>query len=456
VGQPQSPRLPQGEAAPSATVLVLVLLAAAVPRPAAGWSVLVLGGTGFRGHPTTEYLARTGHNVTVVSRGNSYWGILEQLQNASVAHWRCNRTLTVGRDGLPNATGSGLALCAPLVESAAHFDAVVDFSSRSSDELKQVVRILRGRIAFYVFMSSHAVYSVAKNATHGEPTLFETDAVRPGREISPLERYELKGKSKSGNNALECEEELEKQYNSGGFPYTSLRLTNVVGPKENTIRYWLLHLWIRAHLALTLPMHLDTTMLETPISLTYTLDIARAVVRAISKARNEICCPEDVEDAAFNLACEEAPTQRTLYNFVAEPMGMPYVETIEMDYNKSIVLYPEIVRGPVSISKASDALQWSPTDLTKALRSVARFYDRTMMDERKYKRERGLMYRKVKNMLGADGPRFVEWTRAYYAERRKNELYDELDDEDEDEIVMVREPPRRARRRRARRKKIDL
>ena len=70
------------------------------------------------------------------------------------------------------------------------------------------------------------------------------------------------------------------------------------------------------------------------------------------------------------------------------------------------------------------------------------------------------MYRKIKAMLGEDGPRFVEWTRAsawlvatkealllhvaasgvpcrQYAERRKTELYDELDDEDEDEIILA-------------------
>merc|ERR1712226_676402 len=106
--------------------------------------------------------------------------------------------------------------------------------------------------------------------------------------------------------------------------------------------------------------------------------------------------------------------------------------------NKSVVLYPEIVRGPVSNAKALDVLRWSPTDLAKAIRSVARFYDRVMMDEKKYKVERGIMYAKCKKMLGKDGPRFVEWIRAYYAERRKTELYDELDDEDEDDILLVR------------------
>lgn len=68
---------------------------------------------------------------------------------------------------------------------------------------------------------------------------------------------------------------------------------------------------------------------------------------------------------------------------------MPYVETIDADPNQSIVpfgldfegqkllvrLYPDNVGGPVSVSKALEVLRWSPTTLTKAMRSVARFYE---------------------------------------------------------------------------------
>ena len=41
-------------------------------------------------------------------------------------------------------------------------------------------------------------------------------------------------------------------------------------------------------------------------------------------------------------------------------------------------------------------------------------------------------------MMGQDGPRFVEWTRARLVEQRKTQLYDELDDEDEDDIILAR------------------
>ena len=51
------------------------------------------------------------------------------------------------------------------------------------------------------------------------------------------------------------------------------------------------------------------------------------------------------------------------------------------------VRYPDNLGGPVSIAKAQEVLRWSPTTLTKALRSVARFYERIMLENEKHKAE---------------------------------------------------------------------
>ena len=69
-----------------------------------------------------------------------------------------------------------------------------------------------GQIALFQ-RSSHAVYDVSKNKTHTEPYFLESDAVRPGREISPMDRWALKEKSVRGDTDLECEED---RWKSGG------------------------------------------------------------------------------------------------------------------------------------------------------------------------------------------------------------------------------------------------
>lgn len=426
------------------TTIITALQLIGVACNESPWRVLVLGGTGFKGSPTVKRLVEEGHDVTVVSRNNSYWGFLESFRGLGTV-WNCNRTLTTGSGGMSELETSGLALCKPLIEDKGFFDAVVDFNGNKKDEVRQAMKLLKDRVGIYVFISSHSVYDVTKKGDGKKQGLKEEDAVRPGREVSPLERYTLKSQSTYGDAKLECEETLLANYNSGGFPFASLRIANPIGTKENSIRYWLLHLWLKAHLALTMPMHLDEDLLDTPISLTYTPDIAQAVVRVIKKHRNETCCPRDVRGEAFNLAAEQAPTQKELYNIIGDPIGVPFVETIQKHRNSSVVLYPEVVRGHLDVDKALGKLRWSPTDLSKAIRSVARFYDRVMLDKKRFDRQSHFMYEKVKHVLGSDGPRFVSWIRAHYDERRKTELYDEFDDEDEDDLLLVRPDPEKAK-----------
>eukprot|EP00435_Cladocopium_sp_Y103_P028879 s2253_g7.t1 len=67
--------------------LTLVVLTLSLSQEVHGWSVLVLGGTGFRGHLTTEQLVKDGHNVTVISRGFRYWDIFQRLA-PHITHWR--------------------------------------------------------------------------------------------------------------------------------------------------------------------------------------------------------------------------------------------------------------------------------------------------------------------------------------------------------------------------------
>ncbi|CAK0806452.1 unnamed protein product, partial [Prorocentrum cordatum] len=115
---------------------------------------------------------------------------------------------------------SGLAACNQF-HDAGFFDAVVDFSSRNHQEVRQVAGLLSGRVGVYVFVSSHLVYRVSRAPDHDGP-LLESDAVRPGREVSPLAREQARGIDARGDGDLDCETELMKQYNAGGFPFVVL------------------------------------------------------------------------------------------------------------------------------------------------------------------------------------------------------------------------------------------
>ena len=70
----------------------------------------------------------------------------------------------------------------------------------------------------------------------------ETDAVRPE---DPEERTMLAEHHGYGDRKLRAEEELLGQRQAGGFPFVILRLPDVIGPRDNTHRFWIYQLWIK-------------------------------------------------------------------------------------------------------------------------------------------------------------------------------------------------------------------
>jgi hypothetical protein len=58
---------------------------------------------------------------------------------------------------------SVISRCTELLNLDESFDVAIDFSSRRTGELSQALDILGGRVGFWVFVSSHAVYEVAAN-----------------------------------------------------------------------------------------------------------------------------------------------------------------------------------------------------------------------------------------------------------------------------------------------------
>lgn len=56
---------------------------------------------------------------------------------------------------------------------------------------------------------------------------------------------ELESGESYGHRKLQIEEELARQREEGGVPYVSLRLPDVIGPRDNTYRWWIYQTWIR-------------------------------------------------------------------------------------------------------------------------------------------------------------------------------------------------------------------
>ncbi len=151
-------------------------------------------------------------------------------------------------------------------------------------------------------------------------------AKRPSKSISPTDRYQLLQDYPVGDEFMKLEESLSFMYEKkGGWPYTNLRVGNVIGAREAEIRQWFAQVWIHGHLHLGMPLHV--TSLE-KISFTYNYDIAQAIWKVWVLWNSE-----DEEDRnsvlteAFNIACEERFTQNEWLYAVAEAVGLNKLET---------------------------------------------------------------------------------------------------------------------------------
>jgi len=88
--------------------------------------------------------------------------------------------------------------------------------------------------------ATDSVYDVCAKLHKGRT--LETDAVRPE---DPEERVMLAEHHYYGDRKLLAEEELLGQRQHGGFPFVILRLPDVIGPRDNTHRFWIYQLWIK-------------------------------------------------------------------------------------------------------------------------------------------------------------------------------------------------------------------
>ncbi|KAL8573392.1 hypothetical protein ACOMHN_032407 [Nucella lapillus] len=334
-------------------------LAAVAPEqtPPRVQNILVLGGNGFMGGVTVEKLLAAGHQVVTVSRGNWYWDSAF-LVKPFVTPVTCDRLFSLDR-------------CPALLDILANgtrFDVVIDFSAYHVFAVQEVLRVLQGNLKLYIYISTDSVYDVC-DKKHNHPSA-ETDAIRPDSEER---RKELQSVESYGHRKLEIEEELLRQRGEGGVPYICLRLPDVIGPRDNTYRWWIYQLWMRLADHLEKAPAIPGYLLKTQLSLVYATDVAEVILKLVTPR------PE-VLDQAFNLAFKETPTLLELLTDLKEVLNITDLPIQTDDSSQAVHLFPSVRNGPIDISKAQDVLGFVPTPLQTAIAETVAFYEKAMMN----------------------------------------------------------------------------
>ncbi|CAG5124261.1 unnamed protein product [Candidula unifasciata] len=329
----------------------------AVELPLKPKEILVYGGNGFIGSSTVEKLITAGHKVTLVNRGNWYWDSGFTVR-PFVSQIKCDRMQAVNK-------------CTELfnyVSATNKIDAVIDFSAYHPQSVIETLDLLDGKVKLYIYISTDSVYEVClKN--HSGPTL-ETDAVRPD---SQEQREDFEAQESYGHRKLMCEEVLTSyQLEKNGPPYVFLRLPDVVGPRDNTYRWWIYQMWMKLRPYLEKDIVVTAALANKPMSLVYVSDVADVIFDLVENPNPEAL------NQAFNLALKETPTLMELLENIRDQLNLTNIRISTSRQPDTIQLFPSVSRGPVNISKAKTILHWNPTKWETVLKDTVEFYEKAI------------------------------------------------------------------------------
>ena len=331
-------------------------------------NILILGGNAFIGGASTVALLDNGHNITLLNRGNSYYDSDTRIKPYVSKHILCDREKSL------------LLECKELAQDKTYYDVVIDFTAYFPKQVTHVLETLSGRIGFYIFISSEAVYEVSSK-NHTQPSK-ETEAIRP---TSLKRRQKLQKELRYGDEKLACEETLAKQ-EEGGIPYLILRLPVAIGPRDTTYRWWIYQLWVLTHDVIHHPVHIPNGVRSDLFSLIHVDDIADVISKIVAIDMNSI------KNRAINFALKEHIALPRIIKDIASYYGIENVHHIGDD-NSTWYVYPAGTKGPLDISLAQELLDWDPMSWKQASQKTCEFYHNAMTKEE---------YRKEKETVLAD------------------------------------------------------
>ena len=149
-----------------------------------------------------------------------------------------------------------------------------------------------------------------------------------------------------------------------------LRLPDVIGPRDNTGRFWTYLLWLRFHDVIDRPLVLPSKLQNKPLSFVFSEDVANLLIHL-----------PDYEDGVFNFAYNVAFLDTvTLEDFLRMAAGHLGISDVNFDKSTEDGLhyFPSVTRGAIDVSMALHHLHWNPHQLNDGIRKTVQFYEYAM------------------------------------------------------------------------------
>ena len=174
-------------------------------------NILIIGGTRFVGYYTALALQEAGCDVTVFTRGRLAVDFPDGIQ-----HIKGDRN-----------NEADLEAAAAVRD----WDVVWDNMSYTAAQARSAVNVFDGKCALFIHTSTLAVYSVCD----GIVSPYREEDFARGR---PMEERRDTYPYDYGIQRREGEEVLQEAHAASGFPFVSVRLPAVLGPRDYSLRAW--------------------------------------------------------------------------------------------------------------------------------------------------------------------------------------------------------------------------
>jgi nucleoside-diphosphate-sugar epimerase len=298
--------------------------------------ILIIGGTRFVGHYTALALHEAGYDVSVFTRGKQKFELPDEI-----GHFKGDRNYE-----------ADLA----AVAAARDWDVVWDNMSYTGDDARAAVDVFRDRTRLFIHTSTLAVYSVCE----GIVSPYREEDFERGRPLTErlgIYPYDY------GIARREGEEVLQAAHAEFGFPFVSVRLPAVLGPRDYSLRAWSYWRRIIEDRRLILPdngieMHRSV----------YSGDVVQALLAIVAKG------PE-LAGRAYNLGGREIVSLR---GFVEDSARLLNTDVEIIDVPRSVIAKAGIDPDALSpyttwgnhiqaIARAQHDLEFRPTPMEEWL-----------------------------------------------------------------------------------------
>ncbi|CAD8075474.1 unnamed protein product [Paramecium sonneborni] len=335
--------------------------------------ILVLGGSTFMGKELLQDISENeSYEVHYINRGKNYWNnAVNQIKNVYYTYG--NREDTTDFTTLIRYLSKKLGVGV----NGRNWEAVIDFSAFYSNQVKSVYGALRGLCNLYIFISTDSIYDVCK--IRQIPITEDQDQ---RKELSDQE----KKRESYGHNKLKCEEFLQNYVVEGSFRYVILRLPDVIGPFDDSGRFFALVKWLQQNDKN--PIQVDQAVQSEQISLVYSTDVVNCIKYFIQNIPQQ----NQIYNVCFDETISYIELAQVILDKISKKQQLNIKHVIEASK-----FYPSVDCGIISNKKIKElGIQLTP--LMTALEKTIDFF---IKDAPNYEAENKAALEKLNRKLNA-------------------------------------------------------